>query len=133
MKHVPCGCDACLAETTQSHAQVLIKFVATKHADGRPWLGMFQNRSKQFVFQVYDPASGYPTTTEQVFLLAMPDKLPPGSKYSGGVLPKHMEVAPLNDGVLIVGIAFDERSTPEKFLSDLDAALVLLSEARVAA
>lgn len=104
-------------------------FVARKVEAGHKDLFLFKNRSGQWVFQIYDAASGMPTTAETFYLLygkpvddraKLPAKLP--AVGSIGVAY----------GILAVGLEYNSSDTPRELNAKLNRAFRMLAKAREA-
>lgn len=110
------------------HGAIIKDFVARKVAAGYEDLFLFKNRGGQWVFQVYDPASGTPTSDETFFLVyGKPD---PSTK--AGILPRAGQVRELF-GCRVVGVEMDFRSSPAEICANLDKAFRRLIGAQVMA
>jgi hypothetical protein len=110
-------------EATRDHASLITSFVAARAHSG---VYLFKNRAGQFIFQIYDPAFGYPTAKEAVYLMR---GLPSGP--GGWHLPQHMQPRKVQ-GIDIIGIEFDPGTTARQVNADLDRAFQMLMKAGAA-
>lgn len=96
------------------HAAMAQAFVEHHNASGGPSLYLFKTRSGQFVFSVYGPHSGNPTSTSAIYLMRGLPKVPIA-------LPRHGEMKDY-DGARIVGITLDHNMSRSQFHAHLRSA-----------
>lgn len=110
-------------KTEESYPDAIKAFVARKNKAGYTDLFLFKNRSGQWVYQLYDPAGGGPTTAEQFFL--MHGKPKDDGRFK---LPNPGKVA-IVCGCPAIGVEYQPYHTPSELKAKLDGAFTALMKA----
>lgn len=105
--------------TESDYTSTIKAFIASKVESGHPDLFLFKNRSGQWVYQIYDAASGKPKTPEMFYLVYGK----PNPDASPWKMPLSKGEVKTQDGLSIVGLEYNPDASEQSLTDELNSAL----------